>query len=373
MTLQFGAGKFLRAFYDLFVQEMKDGGNDLGPIIVAQSTGGDRAGTLNNSGGSFPVWVRGIENGVPIERVQMVGTVKQALVIGENWTELVKVAIDPTLHTIISNTTEAGMVLSKEDKIAADKTPQTPPHSFPARLLALLRARWEVGQAGVLVVPCELIADNARILEHLVLEQAAIWGWTETDFTDWLTKHCAWAGTLVDRIVSGTPAECPTTPPYNHPLLTVCEPYAVFVIENKPGTERLIHPAILRVPDVAPYALRKVRILNGAHTALVTKIARDGRTDLTYVREAMQDAALRSWLEALLWEEIVPTIADRVDDAEGYAKVTLDRFSNPFLDHRLADIRLHHETKVQTRLIPTQDEYRAKFGKEATKLREILT
>jgi tagaturonate reductase len=367
MTLQFGAGKFLRAFYDLFVQEMKDSGHDIGPIIVAQSTGGDRAGILNNSGDAFPIWVRGLENGETIERIQYVSTVQKALVIGENWEELVKIAQDPSLHTIISNTTEAGMVLSE-----LDKTPVPPPHSFPARLLALLRARWEAGQHGVLIIPCELIADNARVLEKLVLAQAKIWGWEETDFTLWLTQECSWAGTLVDRIVSGTPAECPTHPPYNHPLLTVCEPYAVFVIEDKPGTERLIHPAILRVPDVAPYALRKVRILNGAHTSLLTKIRLSGRTEITYVREAMQDATLRAWLEDILWEEIIPTIAERVDDAEGYAKVTLDRFSNPFLDHKWADIALHHETKIQTRLVPTREEFVTKFGKEPKKLSEIL-
>jgi tagaturonate reductase len=371
MTLQFGAGKFLRAFYDLFVQEMKTEGHDIGPIIVAQSTGGDRASVLNNSSkdnGSFPVWVRGLENGIPIEHIQYVSTVQKALIIGEHWEELVKVAQDPSLHTIISNTTEAGMVLSE-----TDTTLLPTPHSFPARLLALLRTRWEANQAGVLIIPCELIADNARVLEKLVLAQAKIWGWEEVEFTRWLVDNCSWAETLVDRIVSGTPAECPTHPPYDHPLLTVCEPYAVFVIEDKPGTERLIHPAILRVPDVAPYALRKVRILNGAHTALVTKIERDGRGDLTYVREAMQDATLRAWLEELLAREIIPTIADRVDDAEGYAKVTLDRFSNPFLDHRLADIRLHHETKIQTRLVPTREEYKAKFGKDPEKLREILS
>ena len=367
MTLQFGAGKFLRAFYDLFLQEMKTRGNDLGPIIVAQSTGGDRANILNESGGTYPVWVRGLENGKPLERIEYVSTVQKALIIGENWAELEHIAQNPDLHTIISNTTEAGMVSS-----AADTILSSPPHSFPARLLALLRARWAARQPGVLIIPCELLSDNARLLERLVLEQAGIWGWSEPEFTHWLTQDCAWANTLVDRIVSGTPAEIPTIPPYNHPLLTVCEPYAVFVIEDKPGTERLIHPAILRVQDVAPYALRKVRILNGAHTALVTKIAYDKRTDLTYVREAMNDKTLRAWLESLLWEEIVPTIADRVDDAEGYAKTTLERFSNPFLDHRLSNIALHHETKIQTRLVPTLMEYKEKFSKEPQKLREIL-
>ena len=65
------------------------------------------------------------------------------------------------------------------------------------------------------------------------------------------------------------------------------------------------HPAILRTADVKPYFLRKVRILNGAHTALVAKV---GLKRFETVREALDDDATRSWLERLLFEEIVPTL-----------------------------------------------------------------
>lgn len=117
------------------------------------------------------------------------------------------------------------------------------------------------------------------------------------------------------------------------------------------------------------YALRKVRILNGAHTALVAKALPLG---LVTVREAVADAGVRAWLEGLLFEEIVPALEGRTDDPAGFAHQTLERFANPFLDHRLADIALHHDVKLQTRLAPTAAEFRERFGRAPRRLGEVL-
>ena len=73
-----------------------------------------------------------------------------------------------------------------------------------------------------------------------------------------------------------------------------------------------------------------------------------------------------------MFEEIVPTIEDRAEGAEAFARRTLERLANPFLDHRLADIALHHDTKLTTRLRPTLEEYRARFGRSPRHLAEIL-
>jgi tagaturonate reductase len=118
-----------------------------------------------------------------------------------------------------------------------------------------------------------------------------------------------------------------------------------------------------------PYFLRKVRILNGGHTALLIKAWPLGfRT----VRDAVNDPELGAWLEKLLLEEVVPILEGRVEEPAVFARQVIERFKNPFIEHKLADIALHHPTKVQVRLAPTRDEYKAKFGKEPTILREVL-
>ncbi len=119
-----------------------------------------------------------------------------------------------------------------------------------------------------------------------------------------------------------------------------------------------------------PYFLRKVRILNGGHTALLIKAwPRGFRT----VREAVEDPELGTWLRRLLFEEVVPVLKGRVDGPEEFAQQVLERFRNPFLEHKLSDIATHHASKVQIRLIPTREEFLKMFGKVPPLLDEVLT
>lgn len=369
-VLQFGAGNFLRAFADTFIDEMNRDGKNAGRIVVVQSTGAERARALNERSGRYHVVVRGLEGGAPVDRVQEVGSIARALVASSEWPAVLEAAVSPDLRAVVSNTTEAGFVLEDSDSSWSAESCSAP-LSFPAKLLAVLRARFDAGRSGLTILPCELIADNGERLRRLVAEQARRWGWEATPgLSAWLNTECEWVESLVDRIVSGKPAAHALLA--SDPLLTATEPYAFWAVADTPGTVWLDHPAIQRVADVAPYALRKVRILNGAHTGLVAYTRKTGRSDILLVRDAVADPRISDWLRGLLFDEIVPTIADRVPDALAFAHQTLERFANPYLDHKLSDIALHHETKTGVRLVPTRDEFRARFGREPLRLNEVL-
>jgi tagaturonate reductase len=86
----------------------------------------------------------------------------------------------------------------------------------------------------------------------------------------------------------------------------------------------------------------------------------------------MADAALVAWLRQLLFDEIVPTLAGRVEAPAVFAEQTLERFRNPFLDHKISDILSYHAAKVQIRLVPTRDEFREKFGRPPPLLQEAI-
>lgn len=144
---------------------------------------------------------------------------------------------------------------------------------------------------------------------------------------------------------------------------------ALWAIERRAGCELFSHPAIKMVADTAPIELRKVRILNGAHTAMVIKAMPLG---IETVREAIEDPRVGPWLQCLLLEEIVPPIADRVPDAEAFVASTFERFANPFLEPRLQSIALNHTAKIEARLLPTQEEYAARFSRRPRLLDELL-
>jgi tagaturonate reductase len=129
------------------------------------------------------------------------------------------------------------------------------------------------------------------------------------------------------------------------------------------------HPAIRLVDDLTPYYLRKVRILNGLHTAMVGKFLGQG---FQSVQEILADKEAVKWVRGLLYEEIVPTIAYRISGVAEFADQTFDRLRNPFLAHQLADIAAGHEDKVRVRLQPTFDEYQKLFGKAPPRLAEAM-
>jgi tagaturonate reductase len=360
--LQFGSGRFLRAFADLFIHQANEEGQAVGRVVIVQSTGAERAGGLNKQAGRYHVVVRGLEAGAVVDRVEPVASVSRALLAGSDWNEVRAIARSPHLRVILSNTTESGYDLDP-----ADGPADAPPRSFPGKLLAVLRERFSAGLSGLTVIPCELREHNADLLQAIVLQLASEWQ-LPGELQRWIRQDCAWLNTLVDRIVTGTPAEHPLLA--SDAMLTVCEPYALWAIQQKPGVEPFLrHPSVIWTPDVQPYFLRKVRILNGAHTALLIKAKPRG---FVTVREAVNDPALGAWLEKLLFEEVVPVLEGRVDDAPGFARQTLERFRNPFVQHKLADIAAHHANKVAVRLVPTQVESRAKFGRSPQLLDEVL-
>jgi tagaturonate reductase len=351
--LQFGAGNFLRAFADLIVaQANRDATTAVGRIVVVQSTGAERADALNRVGGRYHVALQGFADGRVIDQTETVDSISRALYAGTQWEEVRTVARSPRLRWIFSNTTEAGFALDARDDV---RPADAAPHSFPAKLLDVLLARHETGGNGLAIVPCELIEANGQKLRDLVLQQADRWQ-VAPAAREWIVRDCRWIDNLVDRIVPGAPDAHPFKA--QDPLLLSAEPFALWAIGSmEPFIQ---HPAIVLTDNLQPYYLRKVRILNGAHTALVAHALPLG---VKTVGECVAHPQIGPWLERVLFEEIVPVLEVRVADPAGFARTTLDRFRNPFLRHQLSSIALNHEAKVKVRLLPTIEDYRLKFGK----------
>jgi tagaturonate reductase len=361
--LQFGAGRFLRAFVDRFVQHANDGGQNVGQIVVVQSTPGARAERLNSQPEGYHVLVRGYEEGELVERIEKVQSVRKAVVATQSWSEVLQIAAAPELRWIVSNATEAGYLLDDADKLT-----DAPPHSMPGKLTQVLWQRFQAKQKAPVILPCELFERNADKLRELVLTQSRRWQ-LPTDFESWVAKDCVWLNNLVDCIITDPTPDLPLLK--EDPLLVCAEPYALLAIEKpKTGpTPFFADPAIHFVDDVTEYYLRKVRMLNGVHTAMVGKF---GNAGFKTVQDLLADRGAARWIRDLLFEEIVPTLAYRVEGVAMFADQVWDRLRNPFTAHLLANIALHHADKVRIRLVPTFEEYKRLFGKAPRRLSEII-
>jgi tagaturonate reductase len=343
--LQFGTSRFLQAHVDLFVHQALECGQALGRITVVQTTGSaqstQRVAAFNAPGG-YPVRIRGRADGAVVEREHRVTAIEAALQADHDWPAIRALAAGP-VRVIVSNTGDRGYELSEQDGPALLDA-DTPPRSFPAKLLVLLHRRYRDGAAPVTLYPCELVANNGSVLRDLVCQLARDWG-LDGGFLAYLGGACVWINSLVDRIVS-EPIE---------PAGAVAEPYAIWVIEARPNMVLpCSHPQIVVTDRLEPYERRKLFLLNLGHTFLAEQWLQTGRAADETVLQAMSDPALRAQLEAL-WEEEVLPVFDALGEADisrAYLAQVRDRFTNPFLAHRLADIAQNHEQKKQRRLLP---------------------
>jgi len=341
--IQFGTSRFLQAHVDLFVHEARQAGQQAGPITVVQASGSaERAGRVAAFGaaGGYPVIIRGMQDGTPVERQVTVTSIDRGLSAARDWDALVALFVLEADY-VVSNMGDTGY-----DVAEADRGPEVldgrVPASFPGKLVALLHRRWQAGGRSLTLLPCELVNRNGRVLQAAVLDLAAEAGAPDA-FLTWLRDGVIWADTLVDRIVSA-PLE---------PVGAVAEPYAIWVIERRPGlVPPCSHPCIVLADDLEPFERLKLHILNLGHTVLADIWQREGRPAGETVREILADPAIRARIDALYAHEVLPGFAARgmAAEAEAYVPATMDRFLNPFLDHRVADIAQNHATKVERRI-----------------------
>jgi tagaturonate reductase len=268
-----------------------------------------------------------------------VRSVVRGLAAAHDWSELCALFVGKVSH-VVSNTGDHGYSIPPEDRIAlAD---DQSPRSFPAILIALLHRRWRFGGVGVTFLPCELVAGNGQALRATVLDLAEQLR-LQPAFVDWLGAACLWVDTLVDRIVSEP----------IHPAGAVAEPYALWAIRDQPGLLLpFTHQAIVRTNDLPRFERLKLHILNLGHSWLAERWYHAGAVADATVRQAMADADTLGDLHRLFFNEVVPGFAARGvgDEAVTYVGRTMDRFANPFIEHRLFDIHASHAAKVVKRV-----------------------
>lgn len=337
--VQFGTSRFLQAHADLFISEALKRGEAAGPITIVQTTGSsERSGRLAalSRPDGFPVIIRGIQGGERIDATQHVTSVVRALSTSQNWSEI-RAIVAEEAEILISNTGDTGYQVGEDDWIAEV------PRSFPGKLLLLLKARFVAGGRPLTMLPCELVSRNGDVLKALML-RLAVERVKDGAFAGWLDTNVVWANTLVDRIVS-EPLE---------PAGAIAEPYALWAIENQPGLRPpCIHPCVKLVDDLTPYEKLKLHILNLGHTVLADLWLRQGRDPKETVREILADPDIATRLDRIYRSDVIPAFAAKglESEAADYVVATLERFRNPFLDHRLSDIANHHREKIERRIV----------------------
>lgn len=355
--LQFGEGNFLRGFVDWMVDVLNEKTSFNGSVQIIQPIPKGMGNAINAQDGHYHVLLEGIENGNRIQKSRLITSVKGVLNPYENYKDFLQQAENPSLEFIVSNTTEAGIVFDP-----ADSGPQVIPNSFPGKLTALLHHRFHhfkgSSQSGLTLLPCELIDKNGEKLKECIMGYIAHWSLSE-EFKMWVHNNCIFYNTLVDRIVPGFPKgqinEIQQRLGFKDNLIVKAEPFHLWVLQGPDEIKNRMKfdKADLNVivtNDLNPYRTRKVRILNGAHTAMVPYAYLNGFTE---VREVVENKKMEVFLHQVLFDEVIPTINMSKTELESYTQEVLDRFRNPFIKHRLLDIALNSISKFKVRVMPS--------------------
>jgi len=335
--LQFGTSRFLQAHFDLFVARGFVDGPGTRRIAVVQTTGSSESArrvAFFDSGRPYRIHVRGLVDGAAVDAWEEVDSIGRGVDANLDWAAAEKLFLNA--RWVVSNTGDRGYELNP-----ADQVDNGAPKSFPAKLTKLLYARFAASRPAPTLFPCELIEGNGDRLKALTLELAA--GWDLPDaFRRWLGEDCIWVNSLVDRIVSA-PLE---------PAGAVAEPYSLWAVENRPGlTMPCRHPSVVVTDDLKRYERLKLFILNLGHTYLAERWSRRGGAANETVRGLLADPATLAELDDLYDREVLPAFdgLGMAEEARAYRATVIERFRNPFLDHRLADIFTNHAAKKQRR------------------------
>ncbi len=360
-VLQFGTGVLLRGLTDYLIDKANRQGIFNGRIVVVKSTDGGDGLAFDRQDNLYTLCVRGVEMDHRVEENIICSAISRVLSAKSQWADILRFAASPDLQVVLSNTTEVGIQLVDDDMHA------TPPVSFPGKLLAVLYARYQAVNGatdkGLVIVPTELIPENGTKLRSIVLELAHR-NALNSDFIHWLETANRFCNSLVDRIVPGRP-DITTRQAladqfrYEDDLLIISEAYRLWAIEDS-GDETVqavlsFHRAddgVVIRPNIDLFRELKLRLLNGTHTLSCGLAVLCG---FETVSSSLEDEGMDTFIRSLMLADLVPGIPYAMDEkiAQRFGMQVLDRFRNPYIEHRWLSITMQYTTKMRLRNLPT--------------------
>ncbi|WP_306120366.1 MULTISPECIES: mannitol dehydrogenase family protein [unclassified Roseitalea] len=351
-----GIGNFHRAHQAVYVDDILAADPGWG-IVGASLRRPDMAEALTPQDGLYTLGVR--EGDDTCARI--IGSVLEVIHAGADPAALIERLADPRIRIVSLTVTEKGYChdpatanLDADNRaVRADLENPDAPHSAPGLLVAAIRMRRARGIAPFTVLSCDNLPENGHVTKRVLAQFAAL---SDAALSDWIAGNVAFPSTMVDRIVPATTdadrAAMAALTGLDDAWPVVTEPFSQWVIEDGFGGPRPDFGAVGAqiVADVAPFEAMKLRMLNGAHSAIAYLGQLAGHQT---VAEAVGDAAIADFVQAMWAEEIVPTLDVPDTDLGAYARALADRFANAALRHRTAQIAMDGSQKVPQRLLAT--------------------
>jgi fructuronate reductase len=363
LLVPLGLGNFYRAHQAWYTDRAPDA-DDWG---YAAFTGRrvELADALNAQEGLYTVITRAADG----DRFEMLSSISRAHAGADHEAWLGYLA-SPQVRAVTVTVTEAGYVRGPDggldrdrDEVKAEvealrKDLGAVVRTAPARLVAGCAARRQGDWGPLTVVSCDNLPGNGAVVARVVRDLAEL---VDPGLADWIAGSVAYVTTMVDRITPRTTPEDVQTVAEatglhdSSPVGT--EPFSEWVLSGpfpggRPGWDAA---GATITDDIEPYEHRKLWLLNGGHSLLAYAGSILGHQT---VADAVADETCRGWLEEW-WSEASRYLSLPEADVAAYRGALLDRFTNPRMHHRLAQIAADGSQKLPVRILPTLRRERA--------------
>jgi fructuronate reductase len=355
-VVHLGVGNFFRA-HQAWYTEHADDAADWG---IAAFTGHSRrtADELAAQEGLYTLLVRHESESVP-EVVAALSAVHP----GADLPALLRCLASPEVAVVTLTVTEAGYCRNEsggldldsaavQSDLAALRTGAAETlDTVPARLVAGLAQRRDADAGGLAVVSCDNVPHNGAMTGRVVTELAQQ---VDPDLAGWIEANVSFVTTMVDRITpratDADTADARALTGVEDPALVITEPFTEWVLAGDfPAGRPAWETAGARfVDDVRPFETRKLWLLNGAHSIMAYAGSIVGHET---VAEAIMDPEVFGWVEDW-WDCAAPYLTLPEEEVVAYRQALFDRFANPNIRHRLAQIAADGSQKVPIRALP---------------------
>jgi fructuronate reductase len=345
--VHFGIGAFHRAHMAVYTDDAMNAGDGDWGITGVSLRSPSVAEQLNPQDGLYTVTERSAAG----SGVRLIGAVQRVIVSHQDTEAVVAAIASADTHIISFTITEKGYCRAADGSLDLTLSDEA---SVYAYLASGIRRRKEARLSGLTLLSCDNLASNGAQLERLMGEYLAH---NARDLLDWFTANCTCPSTMVDRIVPATTdadrAEIEALLGMRDEAAVVTEHFSQWVIEDnfagpRPAWEK--HSAQI-TNDVHAYEAAKLRMLNGAHSALAYLGLQRGHE---FVHQAIADSELAQLIDRLMREEAATSLTPAPgQDLAAYADALKERFENPALNHRLIQIAMDGSQKIPQRWLET--------------------
>ncbi len=356
-----GVGAFHRAHQAVLFDHRLSAGETDWAICGASLRSADTRDALQPQDGLYSVAVRGPGR----EDLAVVGSLRELVVARPDPERLLGAMSRAGVKIVSLTVTEKGYchdparceLIETHPDVMHDLAHPEAPRSAPGFIVEALRRRRAAGVAPFTVLSCDNLPSNGATVRRVLQRMAEL---RAPDLGRWFADAVSCPSTMVDRIVPATTDDDRRRVAERlgsfdaWPVVT--EPFSQWVIEDRfgAGRPRLEDSGATMVADVAPYELAKLKLLNGAHSALAYLGYLAGYETIA---DAMADRAFARFARGLMDEEAEPTLASHgLGDLSEYKRRLLERFENPALRHRAWQIAMDGSQKLPQRLLATARE-----------------